>query len=132
MRVDTGARVRLQVANEIRRSPVALPVTSLIGTIRGISPETLWVQTATSPRDVAIPRIVLQRVEVSLGPPSRWESMKHLTYIGAVLGLLVPIEEGWLRLRLMAAGAGAGAFVGLVRPYERWEQAWIPLSPGAR
>ena len=132
MRVDTGYRVRLEVAKEMRRSPVTLRGTRVVGTIRGISPETLYVRQGSSQGDMAIPRILLQRVEGSLGPPSRFASMKQLAYFGAVLGLIFPSEDGWLRMRLMTAGAVAGALVGIVRPYEQWERAWIPMSSGAR
>ena len=138
-RVRVGDRVRLAVADTVVRAPSHLPTRRVIGTIRAIAPEALYLDVAAAGVGgrVAVPRILIQKVERSLGPPSRVESAKELGLAGAfVLGVLVaPLlgERGGpfpseVEARLVGAGVGwvGGTLVGLLRPYERWRGGWIP------
>jgi hypothetical protein len=43
--------------------------------------------------------------------------------VGAVLMGFFPER---IQMPLLASGYALGALVGVVRPYERWREAWIP------
>lgn len=135
--VQVGERVRIGVTDSIAQSPFASASQRLTGTVRGIAPDTLYLELSQSEgTTTAIPRARIQGVSVSLGRPSRAESAEELGVNAAVmLALLLPWtgdekRSTASRLGSAAVGAGvglaAGALIGMVRPYERWRLAWLP------
>lgn len=143
--VDIGTRIRVGVADRIPGVPDRIPnspfprsVQRLQGTVRAIGPDTLYLDLSNTPSRLAIPRVMIQGVEMSLGRPSRARSALEAATVGAaILALLVPayvVDPGsrWFGSsgRATAAGAvigfSAGTLFGLLRPYERWRIAWIP------
>lgn len=143
--VEIGTRVRVGVADRVPGIPDRMPsspfhasVQRLQGTVRAIAPDTLYVDLANTVGQVAIPRVMIQGVEMSLGRPSRARSALEAGTTGAViLALFLPsfvVDPGsrWFgssgRATTAAAviGFSTGALLGLIRPYERWRIAWIP------
>jgi hypothetical protein len=102
------------------------------GVVRRIAPDTLYLEVIEGSPVTAIPRARIQGVEVSLGPPSRIKSATDLgSSIAIVAGVVMALDttdRGGLKGAAVGAGVGfaAGALFGLVRPYERWQIAWIP------
>lgn len=134
--VRAGDRVRLRVASEVTRAPKYLRTRAVAGTVRVIAPDTLYLE-PSSTRQAVVPRIFIQRVDVSEGPPSRRDSAGQMALVGALLGLVVPPvlpkrtapflrwpDEG--RVVGVSVGLAAGALVGFLFPFERWRPAWIP------
>jgi hypothetical protein len=143
--VEIGTRVRVGVADRVPGIPDRTPnwpfprsVQRLQGTVRAIAPDTLYIDLSNTVGRLAIPRLMIHGVEMSLGRPSRARSAVEAGAAGAaILALLVPafvVDPGsrWFGSsgRATAAGAGigfsAGVLFGLLRPYERWRTAWIP------
>lgn len=143
--VEIGTRIRVGVEDRIPGIPDRMPnrpfptsVQRLQGTVRAIAPDTLYIDLANTVGRLAIPRVMIQGVEMSLGRPSRSRSALEAGTVGAaILALLVPayvVDPGsrWFGSsgRATAAGAvigfSAGVLFGLIRPYERWRIAWIP------
>jgi hypothetical protein len=110
----------------------------LEGTVVAIAPETLYVDLANAVGRLAIPRVMIQGVEMSLGRPSRARSALDAASGGALVFALlfsayvVDPDSRWFRSSGRAAGAGAviglgtGLVLGFILPYERWRIAWIP------
>jgi hypothetical protein len=130
--IDTGNRVRVGITEEERRTPLTRHSQRVTGIVRGISPDTLFLEVVEGTAISAIPRARIVDVELSLGAPSRLLSAKEL---GSSLGLLATLilvtdkyePRGWKAAAIGAGGGfAAGAVIGLVRPYERWQLAWIP------
>jgi hypothetical protein len=139
--IAVGTRVRVQVVEGVpqllTQSPFAAASQRLQGTVRAIAPETLYIELSNARGTVAIPRLAIQRVEMSLGRPSRRVSAVEVGTAGAVLFALfmpsfvvAPERRFGSSDRAAAAGAGigfgVGALFGALRPYERWRIAWIP------
>jgi hypothetical protein len=127
------------VVDSVLRFPRRQPARPVVGTIHAIVPETLYLRVAApeAPRVVAVPRILIQEVERSLGPPSRRQSAKEMGLAGGVVfGLFVgpaiarrgaPIgSTDQARLVGFAGGFVVGALGGMLRPYERWRWGWLP------
>jgi hypothetical protein len=143
--VAIGSRVRVGVTDRIPGIPDRKPnwpfptaMQRLYGTVRAIAPETLYVSLSSTVGQVAIPRLMIHEVAMSLGRPSRARSALEAGTVGAALfALLVPAyvvdpDSRWFGSsgRATAAGAvlgfGAGLLLGTIFPYERWRIAWIP------
>lgn len=139
--VDVGTRVRVEVVEGVPQgfpqSPSAAGAQRLQGTVHAIAPETLYVNLANAVGTVAIPRVAIRRVEMSLGRPSRSVSAMQVGTAGAFLFALFmpsfvvqPERRFGSSARATAAGAGigfgVGTLIGALRPYERWRIAWIP------
>ena len=143
--VDTGVEVRIGVTLMERRSPILIVdgrVRSVVdhrlrGVVRRITPDSLYLEVSDSGAALAIPRALIQGVDLNLGR-SRRESALGVAVNLAVLGGLVMssklVDEDRTRYRSdLHAGAlgagvgfGAGAVLGFLFPYERWRTAWIP------
>ena len=143
--VEVGTRIRVGVADRVPGVPDRRPdwpfptrVQRLQGTVRAIARDTLYIDLSNTVGRLAIPRVMIQGVAMSLGKPERARSALQAAAVGAaVLALFVPafvVDPGshWFGSagRATAAGAGigfsAGFLFGLIRPYERWRTAWIP------
>ncbi len=139
--IALGTRVRVEVVQGVPgvfpQSPFAAVAQRLHGTVRAIAPETLYVGLSNAVGTVAIARVAIQRVEMSLGRPSRRVSAMEAGTNGAVLFALFmpafvvqPERRFGSSLRAAAVGAGigfgVGTLIGALRPYERWRSAWIP------
>ena len=139
--IAVGTRVRVGVVEGVPQvfpqSPFAAVAQRLQGTVHAIAPETLYVDLSNAVGTVAIPRVAIQRVEMTLGRPSRSVSAMQVGTISAVLFALVlpsfvvqPERRFGSSERAAAVGAGigfgVGTLIGALRPYERWRSAWIP------
>ena len=126
--VSVGNRVRVAVTDTVLPSPDTRPgrLRQVIGTVLGIAPDTIYLQPAPNDPPVAIPRILIYKVEASLGS-DRVGSAGDAALIGGGMGaLLIGFVREKLKMPIFAAGYALGALVGAVRPYERWKEAWIP------
>jgi hypothetical protein len=120
----------------MRRTAETRPALHLRGTMQRIAPDTLYLR-VDGDSVVAVPRIRITGVEESLGV-SRLESAKLMgSSLAFVTGLVLlgiddlGVEVGWWRAGTIVAGAGlAGGAVGALRPWERWEPAWLPDVSG--
>jgi len=139
--IAVGTRVRVDVVEGVPQvfpqSPFAAVAQRLQGTVRAIAAETLYVDLSNAFGTVAIPRLAIQDVAMSLGRPSRSVSALHVGTISAVLSALVlpafvvqPERRFGSSDRAAAVGGGVGfvvgTLIGALRPYERWRIAWIP------
>ena len=132
---DTGARVRISVASDVRQLTLGPRVHRLRGTIRALSPDTVHLALPGLPTPLAIPRGEVRRVETSLGPSSPCESAMRAGTIGAAIFVLPTfllhddaearrrMSRGEAVVRGAAVGFTFGAWIGARRPYERWAPA---------
>jgi hypothetical protein len=107
----------------------------LRGTVESVDQGTLRLSIPSSAGTLAIPRASVRRLDVSRGV-SRGASMAERAVGGAVGGALTvfalndPQRSRWPNYRSdwraagvgAAWGAGIGAVVGLIWPYERWRR----------
>jgi hypothetical protein len=136
---DVGARVRVDIADRVVWSP--FQPTEIARHVRGVisrvSPDSLYLNPADSVGDIAIARLLIRRIDVSLGPPSRIKSALEVGSSGAsILAVLFYVARDnrnrpfGSSLRAAAIGAGVGfgigGLIGFVVPYERWRPAWLP------
>ena len=126
--VTVGDRVRVQVTAAVLPSPDARlgRLRRVTGMMRAIAPDTVYLEVSADEPPVAIPRILIYKVERSLGR-TRAGSAGDAALVGGGAGvLLIGFVREQLRFPVWAAGYAVGALVGAVRPYERWKEAWIP------
>jgi hypothetical protein len=134
--VDTGARVRVSVASDVRQTwPLAARAHRFQATVQAISPDTLYVVLPNTVGRVAVPRPSIRWLEVSLGKPSRLARAIEVGIIGAVIGgariraahedpETKQYEATWKAVAVGAAmGFGAGVYFGARQPSERWAVA---------
>ena len=92
--VDSGSAVRVGVTERVRRRPMELPAQRVEGTVRRITPDTLYLQPLFTADTLAVARALIQGVELSLGRPSRLRSAAEWASSGAILfALLAPNER---------------------------------------
>lgn len=139
--IDSGARVRLTLGTPRQASALASSGERIRGTVRGVAQHTIHLEVPGIPQPVAIPRQRVQRVEASLGPPSRKASIIESGTIGAMLMALRMLwshqdpetrvyDQAWQAGAVGAAlGFAAGAYFGWRQPYERWREARLPDRP---
>jgi hypothetical protein len=138
--VGVGRRVRFDVTDHVTTRPIYRrdsTISRVVGTVRSISSDTIYLEVDTVARPLAIPRIRINGwVQQSLGPPSRLESAKELSGSLAVFTFVLaasgrPKHERFARsVKNVAAftgiAFGVGWVIGTVSPYEQWRTAWIP------
>lgn len=135
--VEKGARIRVSVASAFRQSAFGSRVERLRGTVRAISPDTLYVELPNVVGAVAIPRASIRRVEISLGPSRRGRALQAGTICAVIFGLRMWVAhedprsrrfgEAWQAVAIGGAiGFSAGAWFGSRWPYERWRAARLP------
>ena len=118
----------MTLTDTVLPSPDARPgqMTEVKGTVVEIAPDTIRLQVSPNDPIVAIPRILIYKVEMSLGR-ARAASASDAAFLGAGMsGLLIAFVPEELRLPVVATGFALGALVGALRPYEQWREAWIP------
>ena len=118
----------MAVTDRVLRSPRARPrrLRRITGTLRAIEPDTIRLALSPTGPPVAIPRILIYRVEGSLGRERRGSAGDAALVGGGIGALLMGGFREKSRAVVFASGYAIGALVGAVRPYERWEQAWLP------
>lgn len=134
--VDSGARIRVSVASDVRQTwPFAARVHRFQATVQAISPDTLYVEVPNAVGRVAVPRASIRWLEVSLGKPSRLARAIELGIMGAVIvGARARAahedpetrryDTAWKAFAVGAAlGFGAGVYFGARQPSERWAVA---------
>lgn len=126
--VEVGTRVRLSVTETVLPSPRSRPgrLRQVTGTVREIASDTIRLEVSADSPSVAVPRILLYKVERSLGR-TRAGSAGDAALIGGGVGALLQsfFKEKHVAI-ILGSGYALGGLVGAVRPYERWEHAWIP------
>ena len=126
--IREGTRVRLSVTDHVLPHPYARAgkLRTVSGTLRSIEADTVRVETVAGQPPVVVPRILIEKVERSLGE-TRSGSAGDAALVGGGLGA---VSMGFFRekLQLIVFGTGyvLGAIVGAIHPYERWEEAWLP------
>lgn len=130
--ISAGNRVRIGVTDSVRLSPLGTPRQRLTGTVRGITADTLYLEVIAGSQPSAIPRALIQGVDLSLGPPSRRATAKEWGIAGGLYGGLLmmrpsPRRTGFENTMIgIAVGTSIGVLYGLVHPNERWRVAWLP------
>ncbi len=126
--VTIGSRVRVAVTDTVLRSPTARPghLRRITGTVRAIEPDTIRLEVSANDPPVAVPRILIYTVERSLGRERSGSAGDAALIGGGVGALLMGFFREKIQMTIFGSGYAVGALVGNVRPYERWEQAWIP------
>jgi hypothetical protein len=103
----------------------------LRGKVTALAADTLYLAVADSLGPLAIPRTLIQRLDLSRGVPSRGVSALRRGVGGAIGGALVgwaigalddDIDNGDAALIGGAIGLGTGALFGALFPHERWKR----------
>jgi hypothetical protein len=139
--VDTGARVRVSVASDVRQTwPFASRVHRFQGVIRALTADTLYVELPNTVGGVAVPRASIRWLEVSLGR-SRLARAIEVGIISAVIfgARLAAVHQDPETRRFDSAaqafavgaamGFAAGAYFGSRLPSERWAPARLRDLP---
>ena len=130
--VKVGDRVRIGVTDSVARTPMAIPSRHLIGIVRGIVPDTLYLEATPGAQPTAIARLLITDVELSLGRPSRLKTARDWGFAGSVYGGLAMMRRTenhtGTENSLMGAAVGGtlGLLVGFFNPREPWRTAWLP------
>lgn len=129
-RIGPGSLVRLEVGHLVTRAPEPQLTTPYRGHVASFTHDTLYLAAADS--SVAIPRILITRMELSLGLDREYSAGQGAGY-GLLLGILaggIGQPHGWRQDRgeLFGAGIGflAGYVAGVAFPVERWVFGWLP------
>ena len=126
--VQVGTRVRLAITETALPSPRSRPgpLRQIAGTVRDIAPDTIRLEVSADSPSVAVPRILIYRVERSLGRTRRG-SAGDAGVMGFGVGAMLSgfFEEKHVAI-VLGSGYAIGGVFGAVRPYERWDYAWIP------
>jgi hypothetical protein len=133
--VTVGTRVRVWLPESNRQSEGPWSRQLLRGSVEGVAGDTLRLSVPGAFGAIAIPRSSMRRVEVSRGvsrPASAFERAVGGAIGGAISwGLMNDPRNAtgphyrtdWQAAGVGAAwGAGIGAAIGLVFPYERWRR----------
>jgi hypothetical protein len=125
-----GARVQVQLPEHQYQSD-ARRGHLVRGRVAAVTADTLYLAVADSLGPLAIPRPLVQRVDLSRGVPSRGASAIRRGIGGGISGALVgwaigalddDIDDGDAALIGGAIGFGTGALFGALFPRERWKK----------
>ena len=133
--VQPQSRVRVWIPETTRQEEGPNRRQLLRGTVESVDASSLRLRIPGTAGALAIPRTSVRRLDVSRGV-SRGASMVERAVGGAIGGAVTiaslndPQRSNWPRYRTdwraagvgAAWGAGIGAVVGLVWPYERWRR----------
>jgi hypothetical protein len=106
----------------------------LRGRVTGLAPDTLYLAITDSLGPLAVPRSLIQRLDLSRGVPSRGASaLRQGVISGALTALMVALlnesddgsswDTGEAALIGGGIGFGTGAMFGAIFPRERWKSA---------
>jgi hypothetical protein len=126
--VKVGRRLRVAVTDSVLRSPYERPgrLRQLIGTVVAIEPDTLRMAPSPTDPPVAIPRILIYKIELSRGHDRKWAAGEVALMgggLGAIASSFLPDDLGVV---VFAGGYVLGALIGAVVNHERWVSAWLP------
>jgi hypothetical protein len=136
--ITPGARIRVRLP-EVQYQldgPRGQPIR---GRVTNLSTDTIHLAVGDSVGSLAIPRLLIQRIDVSRGSPSRGMSALQRGavsgVIGALYGLLAAglyedsdgIDEAESALIGGGVGLAVGAVFGAIWPHERWKR--VKLKP---
>lgn len=132
--VEPGARIQVrlpevQYQESLRRGHL------LRGRVTGLAPDTLYLTITDSVGPLAVPRALIQRLELSRGVPSRGgNALRQGVISGALLALTAvllneadenPADAGEAALVGGGIGFATGAIFGAIFPRERWKKVRI-------
>ena len=133
--VRAGTRVRVWIPEAARQAEGPNKRQLLRGEVEAVNAETLRLRIPGSTGTIAIPRTAVRRLDVSRGV-SRGASMVERA-VGVAIGTAITFallndpgrssgpnyRTDWQAAGVGAAwGAGVGAVIGLIWPYERWRK----------
>jgi hypothetical protein len=135
-RVQSGVRVRVWLPEPYLQREGPWRRQQLRGTVESVSADTLYVSVPGSSGALAIPRLSINGLDISKGPPSRAASAFERAVGGAIVGAIStalennPRNEDWphysrdWRAAEEGAkwGAAFGAVLGFILPSERWQR----------
>jgi hypothetical protein len=134
--VTSGARVQVRLP-EVQYQ-IAGPRGHLIrGRVTGLARDTLYLSVTDSVGPLAIPRRLIDRLQLSRGVPSRWGSAMRGGLIAAAITSLVSVGLNELdddpggpsagTAALVGAGIGlaTGGVTGALFPTERWKRVQL-------
>jgi hypothetical protein len=136
--VEPGARVRVRLP-EVQYQETVRRGHMLRGRVTALTPDTLYLAITDSVGPLAVPRPLIQRLDLSRGVPSRGANALRQGLISGALSalMLVLINEtgsgtsewdtGEAALIGGGIGFATGAILGAIFPRERWRR--IPISP---
>jgi hypothetical protein len=134
--VAPGTRVRVRLP-EVQFQETTRRGHLLRGRVTTLSPDTLYLAVTDSVGPLAVPRSLIEKLDLSRGVPSRGASALRQGLISAALSALtlVLINEAWSgtsdwdtgEAALIGAGVGfaSGAIVGAIFPRERWKSVRV-------
>jgi hypothetical protein len=126
--VRVGERIRVSLTERVLPSPGARPgrLRQVEGTMLAIGADTIHLAVSSGESPAALPRILIHSVERSRGI-NRSDSAYDAALMGGGVGvLLMGLFDDPVNWFVWGGGYVIGAVVGAVRPYEQWEDAWIP------
>jgi hypothetical protein len=134
--VAPGARVRVRLP-EVQYQETTPRGHLLRGRVTALTPDTLYLAITDSVGPLALPRPLIQRLDLSRGVPSRGASaLRQGVIAGALLALTSvllnevddnPADAGEAALVGGGIGFATGAILGAIFPRERWKK--VRISP---
>ena len=130
--ITPGARIRVRLP-EVQYQVDGPRGQPIRGRVTNLSTDTIHLAVGDSVGSLAIPRPLIQRIDVSRGSPSRGMSAFQRGavsgVIGALYGLLAAGENDEGEWALIGGGVGLaiGGVFGAIWPHERWKR--VKLEP---
>lgn len=140
--VAPGARVQVRLP-EVQYQAGGSRGHLIRGLVTGLTPDTIYLAVTDSVGRLAIPRALIQRMDLSRGVPSRGQSAAQrgllMGAIGALWFLFVAelddepdgLDEGDAMLIGAGTGAVMGSVLGALYPRERWKRVRLGGASGA-
>jgi len=126
--IAPGVTVHVEVGHLVARAPQSQVTRPYVGRVTAIGHDTLFLATRDS--SVAVPRILITGLEISLGRDRAYWAEQD-AFIGALAGAYLGGigQHGWRQRRADLFG-GCGGFllgyiIGASFPKERWVMGWM-------
>ena len=133
--VRAGTRVRVWIPEVARQAEGPNKRQLLRGEVEAVNTETLRLRIPGSVGAIAIPRTAVRRLDVSRGVSRGASMVERAVGVGIASGITLALmndpgrssgpnyRTDWRAAQVGAAwGAGFGAVIGLIWPYERWRK----------